>query len=221
LKKSSQTTAKIGLFGGTFNPVHLGHLRAAEEIREAYRLSKTIVIPAHIPPHKKSNVTFAEHRFEMVRLAVQDNPFFEVSDIELTRKGNSYSHETIDYFNTYFDHTAELFFIIGIDAFREIHSWKQYPRFFSACNFIVMDRPGRQKAPQDLLPADIAGEFTFDSRQHCYKHTSGYQVFFCSITLLDISSTAIRTALGEGKSIKYLVPEAVERYIRENKLNLS
>lgn len=220
MKKGSQTSIKIGLFGGTFNPVHLGHLRAAEEISEAYSLSKTIFIPAHIPPHKRSNVTSAEHRFEMVRLSIQGNSCFEVSDVELKRQGSSYSFETIDYFKNYFDHKADLFFIIGIDAFREINSWKHYPHFFSACNFIVMDRPLKERASQNLIPADIAEDFTYDSMQQCYEHRSGHRVFFCNITLLDISSTAIRKALHEGRSVKYLVPEAVERYIRENKLNL-
>jgi len=210
---------KIGLFGGTFNPVHLGHLRAAEEIRAAYGLSRIIFVPAHLPPHKKKRVTPARHRFAMVRQAIRHNPFFSVSDVELRRAGNSYSFETIQYFNRRLKSSDELFFIIGIDAFREIYTWKRYPDFFSACNFIVMARPGKY-APggNRIIPADVAADFTGNKAGTCFVHRSGYRVLYQSITLLDISSTAVRRALREGGSIRYLAPEAVERYIEKNNL---
>jgi nicotinate-nucleotide adenylyltransferase len=219
LKKDTETSEKIGLFGGTFNPVHLGHLRSAEEIREKFNLSKIIFIPAHIPPHKKTRITPADHRFEMVKLSILGNPFFEVSEIELKRQGSSYSFETIDYFNNLFENKAELFFIIGLDAFREIHTWKRYPHFFSACNFIIMSRPGLSDiASEKIIPHDAVKDFTFNDANQCYVHRSGYCVYFCKITLLEISSTVIRRRLKEGKSIKYLVPDSDEQYVREHKL---
>jgi nicotinate-nucleotide adenylyltransferase len=219
LKKGSPTSLKIGLFGGTFNPVHLGHLRAAEEIREAYGLSRIIFVPAHLPPHKKNRVTPARHRIAMVRQAIRRNPFFSVSDVELRRAGSSYSFETIQYFNRRLKSFDELFFIIGIDAFREIDTWKQYPDFFSACNFIVMERPGQQAGEIGrIIPADAAADFTGNRAGSCFVHRSGYRVLYHSITLLAISSTAVRLALREGRSVRYLVPEAVARYVQKNNL---
>ncbi len=211
---------KIGLFGGTFNPVHLGHVRAAEEIREKCSLSKIIFIPAHIPPHKKNRITSARRRCDMVKLAIAGNPFFEVSEVELQRHASSYAFETIDYFNNAFNHNSELFFILGLDAFKEIQTWKHYPRFFSVCHFIIMSRPGVMSGdPESIIPRDIAADFDFNDPQSCYVHTSGFKIFFCQISLLDISSTDIRRRYKAGQSIKYLVPEAVEHYIKEHGLS--
>ena len=210
---------RIGLFGGTFNPVHLGHLRAAEEIREKLGLEKIIFIPAHMPPHKKDAIIAARHRFEMVRIAAADNPFFEVSDSELQRDGNSYSFDTIGRFSREYGPAAELFFIIGLDAFRDIHTWKHYPEFFSSCNFIVMSRPGRyEPEPEKNAPPDFSSHFSFNADGPWYEHRSGRRIHFCRIPLLDISSTGVRQALHDGKSVKYLVPDAVARYIDEHTL---
>ena len=210
---------KIGLLGGTFNPVHLGHLRAAEEIREQLGLEKIIFIPAHMPPHKKDDIIAARHRLEMVRIAAADNPFFEVSDSELQRDGNSYSFDTIGHFSREYGPDAELFFIIGLDAFREIHTWKHYPEFFSSCNFIVMSRPGGyEPEPEKNTPPDFSSFFSFNAGGPWYEHRSGRRMYFCRITLLDISSTGVRQALRDGKSVKYLVPDAVARYIQKYNL---
>lgn len=209
----------LGLFGGTFNPIHLGHLRAAEEIRQLCGLSHVVFVPSYLPPHKKGQVAPAHHRLAMVRRAVRNNPFFSVSDIELRRRGASYSFETIAFFNSKLAPRDELFFIIGSDAFRDIHTWKYYPDFFSACHFIVMDRPGEDRCRfENLLPGDIAGEFTPHRKDSYYEHRSGYRVLYRNITLLDISSTAIRNALRADASIRYLVPDAVDRYIRKHGL---
>lgn len=207
----------MGLFGGTFNPIHWGHLRSAEEIRERFKLSQIFFIPARIPPHKKVEVVSSEHRFEMVKMAIDGNPHFQASDIELRRPGKSYSFETICQFHGLFNHSFEIFFIMGVDAFREIHTWKDYPHLFSTCHFIVMARPGfsndQHKAP---LPNDVISEFNYNSKQECFMHTSGHRVHFCAITSLEISSTAIRDRVKSGESIKYLVPETVQTYIENN-----
>ena len=210
---------KIGLFGGTFNPVHLGHLRAAEEVREKFGLEKTIFIPAHVPPHKKDSAVPAQHRFEMVRAALEDNPYFAVSDIELRRQGNSYSFDTIGHFTCEYGPDAELFFIMGIDAFREIHTWKQYPEFFSLCNFVVMSRPGRHETePEKNIPDDFPAMFSFNPDGRFYEHLSGRRVYFSGISLLDISSTGVRQAVRDGRSVKYLVPDSVAGYILSHNL---
>ncbi len=217
----TDTQMKIGLFGGTFNPVHMGHVRVAEEIREKYALSKIVFIPAFLPPHKKAPCIPAEHRYAMVQLAIADNPLFDVSDVELARRGSSYSIDTISCFNDVYKNSAELFFIMGIDAFKEIHTWKEYPLFFQSCHFIVMNRPGHgEQGADECIPQDIAGDFTPAGEEGLYRHTSGSTVGFCTITLLDISSTDIRNRIHEGKSIKYLVHHAVEAYIKEQGLYL-
>lgn len=210
---------KIGLFGGTFNPVHLGHLRAAEEIREKFGLEKIIFIPAHVPPHKKDGIVSARHRFEMVKAALKDNPHFAASDIELQRQGHSYSCDTIGHFSLEYGPEADLFFIMGIDAFRDIATWKQYPEFFSLCNFIVMSRPGGyEPEPEKNVPADFAAMFTFNPQGRFYEHRSGRRIYFSRISLLDISSTGLRQTLGEGRSVKYLVPDPVAGYILRHNL---
>jgi nicotinate-nucleotide adenylyltransferase len=217
--KGAAGGVKIGLFGGTFNPVHLGHLRAAEEIREKLGLGKIIFIPAHMPPHKKDVIIAAGHRCEMVRAAVAGNPFFEVSDIELQRRGRSYSFDTIEHFCRMYGSAAELFFIIGLDAFREIHTWKHYPDFFAVCNFVVMSRPGQyEPEPEKNAPPDFRSLCVFNPGGPWYEHLSGHRIYFCRISLLDISSTGVRQALHAGKSVKYLVPDAVAGYIAHHKL---
>ena len=211
---------KIGLFGGTFNPIHLGHLRAAEEIGDFFALARVIFIPSSYPPHKKKEgILSANLRAEMVRLALSDNPRFAVSEVELDRPGKSYSVETIDHFRRQFGTGTQLYFIVGLDAFREIHTWKEYAALFGLCHFVVMTRPGFEKnfSPEHL-PVELAGDFCYDTRNGGYAHKSGFFVHPAEITGLDISSTRIRELIQRGRSIKYLVPPAVERFISANHL---
>ncbi len=208
---------KIGLFGGTFNPIHIGHLRPAEEIRELFGLSSVIFIPAALPPHKSRHIIPAHHRFEMVKRAVDDNPFFAVSDVELRREGSSYSYETIKFFNRQYGDSAEIYFIMGLDAFRDIHTWKNYPGIFSLCNFIVMKRPGPDAAaPESTIPPDIADVLAAEGDG--FRHCSGSRLFFCDVSLIQVSSTDIRRRLDTGRTVRYIVPEAVSVYIAHNKL---
>jgi nicotinate-nucleotide adenylyltransferase len=219
LQRDSGKKRKIGLFGGTFNPVHWGHLRSAEEIREQFGLTRVIFIPAHVPPHKKDAVISPEHRCAMVRKAIRGNSCFRVSDLELQRPGKSYSIDTIRHFHRLSRGREEIYFILGTDAFREISSWKDYPAFFSACNFIVMTRPGADDMqPSGLLPRDLKKEFTRQQDAGCFVHASGHCVYTAPVTQLDISSTGIRARTHAGKSIRYLVPRSVERYIAEHGL---
>jgi nicotinate-nucleotide adenylyltransferase len=217
LQKNTGKQRRVGLFGGTFNPIHWGHLRPAEEIREQFGLSRVIFIPVHVPPHKKAGVVSSAHRVAMVQKAIRGNRCFQVSDIELQRPGKSYSIDTIRHFHGLSRGQDELFFILGTDAFREIHTWKDYPAFFSACNFIVMTRPGaRVEQAAELLPRASRKAFTL--REHCLVHSSGCRIYIAPVTQLDISSTVIRDCAAGGKSIRYLVPSDVERYIAEHRL---
>ena len=211
---------RIGLFGGTFNPIHLGHLRAAEEVQEFFHLDKIIFIPARIPPHKTEKAIVApEHRLNMVKLAIQDNPCFEISDFEIQRNSKSYSIITIDHFQKKSGFDTSLFFLMGMDAFLEINTWKDFAQLFSLTNFIIMSRPGyHKKASADLLPIDGNKNFAYNPDGNYYIHSSGNKLFFQEITLLDFSSRAIRSRVKGKRSIRYLVPPVIEHYIKKHGL---
>lgn len=211
---------RLGLFGGTFNPIHYGHLRSAEEIQESLALDRLLFIPAAQPPHKEAAaVTPFAVRLEMTRLAVTGHPGFEVSDIEGQRPGRSYSIETIRQFRETYGSTAELFFILGLDAILEINTWKDYRQLFTLCHFVVLDRPGSERQQlEKVLHQEVHPDFRYSEALAAYSHPSGYQVFFCQTTRLDIASTRIRQLVRRGRSIRYLLPEAVRRYILNNKL---
>ena len=206
---------RIGLFGGTFNPIHLGHLRGAEEIREAFGLQEVIFIPSALPPHKMAEgIIQAHHRLEMVKRAIRKNSQFSASDVELKRPGKSYSIDTIRYFRDKFQDS--LYFILGRDAFVEIETWKDFQDLFSLCNFIIMTRPGSTQASP--LPAALASAFRYDQRASGWVHGSGNVVFLKEINFLDISSTKVRQLVEKGGSVKYLVPTEVEAYIEKHGL---
>ncbi len=209
---------RIGLFGGTFNPIHWGHLRGGEEIREAFGLQEVVFIPAAIPPHKvMEKVIEARHRLEMVKLAIINNPYFSISSVELERPGNSYSIDTLKYFRKR-DGDA-FFFILGRDAFLEIETWKNFQQLFSLSNFIVMTRPGFDKAPfPNQLPEALMSTFRYDQGAKAWFHTSGHTLYFKEITFLDISSTKVRELVKKEESVKYLIPVEVEAYIKQHGL---
>jgi len=202
---------KIGLFGGTFNPVHFGHLRVAEEVREAFLLDKIIFIPAGVPPLKKYDIVEANHRLKMTELAIKDNPFFEVCDIEVKHKKPSYTVNTLTNLKKlYQGHT--LFFIMGIDAFLELKSWHRYEELLRMVDFIVMSRPGFNNLQRSEFIEQKESE-------NCFKiKNSDKKAFFISVSPFWISSTILRQMLQKGKSVRYLVPEEVRKYIEENKL---
>ena len=208
----------MGLFGGTFNPIHLGHLRGAEEIRESFGLTEVVFIPASIPPHKKmKGMMDASHRLEMTRRAISTNPYFSVSDIELKRAGKSYSIDTIRYFKSI--HPGSLYFILGEDAFLEIETWREFQSLFSLCHFIVMARPeSEEKGCFPELPAGLAPFFKEDRSGETWTHTSGNYLYLKEITLFDISSTKVRELINREASIRYLIPTEVEIYIQERGL---
>jgi nicotinate-nucleotide adenylyltransferase len=216
----SKKEIRIGLLGGTFNPIHIGHLRAAEEIREKFQLDKVIFVPSKIPPHKISpEVISPLHRISMVKRAIKANPFFSVSDIELRRKGTSYSIQTIRYFRRRYGQDVQLFFILGEDAFREITIWKDYKKIFTLCDWIVMKRPGYPlKTIKEIIPVELKQFFCYQFSGNILIHRSNHRLYFTEITLLDISSSLIRERIKGGKSIRYLLPNGVEEYIEKNRL---
>jgi nicotinate-nucleotide adenylyltransferase len=211
---------RIGLFGGTFNPIHLGHLRAAEEVCHSFELHRVFFIPSSYPPHKKKEgILDAASRAEMVRRAIADNPCFAFSEVELERPGKSYSIQTIEHFRHQFGPGTQVYFIVGLDAFLEVSTWKEYGALFRLCHFVVVTRPGFEKIfSREHLPVELTNEFCYDIDKGGYAHKSGFCVYPAEVTGMDISSTRIRQWIREGRSIKYLVPPAVETFILSKKL---
>ncbi|MEW6261536.1 MAG: nicotinate-nucleotide adenylyltransferase [Thermodesulfobacteriota bacterium] len=213
---------KLGLMGGTFNPIHLGHLRVAEEIAESLDLDRLIFIPASRPPHKDpSPVISVAHRLEMVKLATADRPGFFVSDVEGRRDGPSFTIETLRYFKQAAGPRTELFFLTGLDSFLEVDNWKEYHNLFKLASFVVITRPGSNTgrlAP--LLKDRVSQGYTWRDGPAAFVCPGHKPVYFRPVSRLDVSSTDIRARLGRGQSIRYLVPEAVRRYILANGLYL-
>lgn len=185
---------RIGILGGSFNPIHLGHLILAEEAREKLRLDKVIFVPANLAPLKSPrSLAAACARSRMVAEALGGNPYFEVSDIELKRKGLSYSIETVREFKSIFRH-ARLYFIVGSDFLKEFAVWKDIGSLSEICKIVIAERPGYllKRLPKNMQAIKIRA--------------------------LDVSSTDIRKRIGTGKSIRYLVPEKVRKYILKKKI---
>lgn len=186
---------RIGILGGTFNPLHIGHLAIAEVAQEKMDLDRVIFVPTAQPPHKRIlHLASAQHRLEMVRLSIQNNPKFEVSDYEVKKGGKSYTIDTVEYFREKFGHEAKLFFILGGDAAAQLHTWRQIDDLIQKISFVVVNRPGND---------DCAPEIPHHS---------------ISMPGLDIASSYIRKRIHQGKSIKYLVPEEVFRYIEKHEI---
>lgn len=190
---------RVGLLGGVFDPVHNGHLIAAEAAREACGLNRVMFIPASDPPHKRyAGMASAQARAEMVRLSIQDHPCFDLSPIELRRPGPSYTADTLSELRQALGEGVSLFLIIGADNVTEIGAWHRPDRILSLATVVVVRRPGA--APDRADPA----------------LTRGMQ--FVETPLIEISSTDIRRRVREGRSIRYLVPREVENYIYEHGL---
>jgi nicotinate-nucleotide adenylyltransferase len=211
---------RIGLFGGTFDPIHWGHLRSAEEVREAFSLDRILFIPTSIPPHKEDQPTTpARDRLQMVRLATARNRYFAVSTVEIDRPGVSYSIDTVRYFVEHSRGSESYYFILGFDAFREIASWKDFEQIFSLCHLIITSRPG--SGDSNLLrraPVAVRRLVCYDPKKKSYRHRSGNFIHFLKLTDIAISASEIRKLVAAGKSIRYLVPLKVERYIRRSGL---
>ncbi|MGQ9630599.1 MAG: nicotinate-nucleotide adenylyltransferase [bacterium] len=188
---------KLGIMGGTFDPIHIGHLIVAENVRVGANLNRVIFIPNRIPPHKAGTVAPPEDRYEMVRLAIAGNPFFELSDIEMRREGRSYTVDTMRALRR-IRPEDELYLIIGADAILDIASWKETAELGELCKFLVLRRPG----------------FSLEGLDERLKGRASVM----DNPLIGISSTEIRRRLSSGKSIRYLVPEGVRRYIETRNL---
>jgi len=201
--------------------MHYGHLRSAEEVCEALALTRLWFIPAGHPPHKSApGITPFEVRLEMSRLAVGDHPVMSVSDLEGRRPGRSYSIETLQQIRREVGPTWELYFILGLDAILEIATWKDYKDLFALSHFVVLDRPGYNRQRLQEVLEEVHPLFRPLELQRGFLHPAGHKVILQETALMDISGTAIREMVRHGRSIRYLLPEAVREYIITHKLYL-
>jgi len=195
---------RVGVLGGTFDPIHIGHLAAAEEARVRLDLERVVFVPANLPPHKLHlHVTATEHRLNMVRLAIADNPRFVLSRVDVDRFGPSYTVDTIELLRDEYGPNGELYFIMGADSLTEFLTWHKPERLIRLCRIAAMTRPGYRvdlKELNRLLPGAIA------------------RVQLLEMPLLEISSSDLQQRVRMGLSIKYLVPAAVEAYIQQHGL---
>jgi len=212
---------RIGLFGGTFDPIHFGHLHAAEYVRRKSALTSTLLIPSCVPPHKnRGTAASAGDRLNMVELALEGRTGMSVSSFEVDAGGVSYAVDTLKGIARQYPE-SRLFYIIGVDAFLEIETWKDYARLLEEYAFIVISRPGYHlREVKACLEekyrnrvSDISDANTLPDSEH-----DGANLFLLRVPALDISSTYIRACLRQGKSVQGLVPASVETYIREKRL---
>lgn len=198
---------EIGVFGGTFDPVHSGHLIVAEEVREKLKLAEIIFVPAGEPWLKDGrDIASANHRIAMLRRALRGNPYFKLSTIEVKRPGPSYTLETMAFFRQKFGKKANLYFILGSDALADLPRWKEPERLIEICQLVAFINPSLPALSLASLESQLPG---LNSR-----------VIWIEVPQVEISSSKIRQRRAEGLSIRYLVPQAVEKYILANKLYL-
>jgi nicotinate-nucleotide adenylyltransferase len=200
---------KLGIMGGTFDPVHNGHLLIANEAGWRLELDKVLFMPTGDPPHKQDQaLTPAANRLEMVRLATLDNPLFEVSTLEIERKGLSYTAQTLKALQIEYEGQADLYFIIGVDAAADLLSWNEPDQVVTRAKLVVVDRPGFS-LPLAKLQAGLP-EIDLAER-----------IIFLHVPLVEIASTEIRHRVAQGISIRYLLPEEVIDYIQQERIYVS
>lgn len=199
---------KLGILGGSFNPIHLGHLVLAETAREALGLERVIFIPAKLPPHKTATaLAGGADRLAMVRLAVAGNPAFAVSDIELRRPGVSYTVDTVRALREKLGAGIQIYFLIGMDTVAELAAWREVARLARLCKFIPLSRPGQPSPDAAALERAVG------------KRPAGAILKRALVMpLIGISSSEIRRRAADGRTIRYLVPAAVAAYIRRKRL---
>ncbi|MDE2365992.1 MAG: nicotinate-nucleotide adenylyltransferase [Betaproteobacteria bacterium] len=210
-----------GIFGGTFDPIHYGHLRVAEEIAEMAGLAEIRFLPAATPRLRHPPVAMIGHRVAMVRLATQGNSRFILDEREIRRGGSSYSFDSLCELRRELGESVILCFITGMDAFAKLPEWHRWRELFELCHFIIAARPGHTlMSNRGILPRVLEEECAqrWVSDADALENTPGGLIFIAPTTLLDISATHIRARIAAGKSIRYLTPDTVVEYISANHL---
>ncbi|MGD9238189.1 MAG: nicotinate-nucleotide adenylyltransferase [Desulfobacterales bacterium] len=218
---------RIGLFGGTFDPIHRGHLWAASQVKKIFNLDPIYLIPAALPPHKAPvSVASADDRLEMIKLAIGGIAGVAVSDVELQRSGPSYTIDTVYHFKSTQPDDTRIFLIMGTDAFLEIDSWKSHRELLKQISVIVMARPpARRQGEQqgwkhlgDFLKSNISADYCFSDAQDAFISAGLQPIHICDVNAMDISSTRIRQAVKQKQTIENWVPAPVAEYIHQKGL---
>ncbi len=197
---------KYGIMGGTFDPIHIGHLVLAEEIRNKLKLNKVIFVPTGNPPHKESNnLTDSKHRYLMTLLATLSNPYFEVSAYEVNKKGITYTIDTIKAFKEKYNGNTDFYFITGADAILELSTWKDIDQLLELCKFIAATRPGFELEEMEREINRLGKKYN-------------KSIYTIPVAALRISSTNIRERIRENRTTRYLLPDNVINYIKKNDL---
>jgi nicotinate-nucleotide adenylyltransferase len=215
---------KLGIYGGTFNPVHYGHLRTAEEVRDVLSLDSILFIPSGKTPFQKPDLASARHRYEMVKKAIRGNSSFKISDIETRKRSRTFSVDTLRELRNNYP-GAELYFILGIDAFTDLPEWKDPESLVSMTHLVVLSRPGYTFGQLSSTPflgnASLKLLRTLDRGEGSVVSAgtvNSMKIFLCNVTELNISASMIRSLCKEGKKLNYLLPDSVNSYIISNKL---
>ncbi len=220
---------RAGLFGGTFNPVHTGHLQVIQEAKESFNLDPIFIVPSAVPPHKESgDVADPKDRLEMTRLAFLGLDGFIVSDIEISRSGPSYTIDTVKQLKKELTKETELFLILGSDAFFEIDTWKSFQELFLLTPFIIMTRPGQLHNNEkrtiseigDYLNKNVSDGYLFSFKEGGFVNREKTTIYLLKVTPIDISSTSIRSGIKKRDHIKSMVTEEVYAFIKKKELYL-
>ena len=208
---------RLGILGGTFDPIHFGHLDAADAARRALQLDRVLLIPSSDPPHRPGDpLASAFHRFALVALAIQGNDAFSASDMELTRTGPSYTADTLRAMARQGWLPSQIFFILGSDAFAEIATWREFPAVLDAANFVVIARPGTTLDAAAARTPGLRGRLRSPGQET--SGVSGTSIFPVEALTRDVSSSTIRARLTARQPIDDLVPAAVARHIAAHHL---
>ncbi len=211
-------TQRIGILGGTFDPVHRGHVASAVEIANAFSLDRVLLVLSARPPHKpEAHPAPVEHRLAMLALAAQTDPRIEASDIEVRRPGPSYTVDTLSTLARCHPE-AELYLIVGIDAYRDIDTWSRPESLLQLANIVVTSRPGSAREARPQPPVAARSACCYDPAIDAYVHESGHRLVFHSINGVEVSATEIRDRIRRGLPVDDLTGPAVARYIAEHGL---
>ncbi|MDD2481765.1 MAG: nicotinate-nucleotide adenylyltransferase [Lutispora sp.] len=206
INEKNKSYKRFAVMGGTFDPIHYGHLVTAEAVRDKFELDKVLFMPTKNPPHKMHRPTSdVNHRYLMTVLATITNPYFEVSRLEIERTGLTYTVDTIRELRNIYGEDAQIYFITGADAILEILTWHNVEELLGICQFVAATRPGFYGKDMEQKLIDIKSKYN-------------KEIFSIEVPSLAISSTDIRNRIKNSKTIRYLLPEAVEHYIRKSKL---
>ena len=224
--KPNRLPLRTGLFGGTFNPIHIGHQRVAQDVLTQFGLDRIYFVPSAQPPHKMDEPPVdGRDRLEMVRLALEGLPGLEASAVEIRRGGTSYSLDTVLEFTAHLPEGGRLFFMVGVDAFLEIHTWKKYERLFDHTSFIVMSRPPEPTIPsagfQEVaayIRHEVSKGYAIAADRRVLVHPAKQPIYFAEVTPVDISARRLRRMLQRHQPVDAWLSPAVADFIQQKGL---